>query len=147
MGGLDRVLAKRLAQNDANVVAFGEENRQLRYARIDNRADDVLGQFIIGLDDHFAGIGIDDVADSKRAFKIFRIDLETLDLGLFDVVVHRSRDLLARVNKDFLRLRMRDVLRHLQSNDVVGNIPENFLAFDRQTIGLIESADAFLISL
>ena len=63
------------------------------------------------------------------------------------MVVYGARDFFASMNENFLRLWIRDVLRDLQSNDVVGNIPEDLLAFNRQTIGLIENADDFLIAL
>ena len=147
MRGLNRVLAQSLTQNDADIIALGKENRQFRHPGIDDGPDDVLGQFVIGLDDHLTRVRIHDVADRKCAFEIFRINLETLNLSLLDVVVYGACDFFAGVNENFLRLWIRDVLRDLQSNDVIGNIPEDLLAFNRETIGLIEDSDDFLIAL
>ena len=142
-----RFLAQSLTQNDADIIALGKENRQFRHPGIDDGPDDVLGQFVIGLDDHLTRVRIHDVANRKCAFEILRINFETLNLSLLDVVVYGGCDFFAGVNENFLRLWVGDVLRDLQSNDVIGNIPEDLLAFNRETIGLIEGSDDFLIAL
>src|SRR5215510_4019552 len=49
--------------------------------------------------------------------------------------------------QDFLVLRMNDVFRHLQADDVVGNVPVELLAVDGQTIRLIEGPDDLFIAL
>ena len=46
-----------------------------------------LRQFVVGFDDDFAGVGVDDVGDGKGAFEILRDHFEPLDLRLLDVVV------------------------------------------------------------
>ena len=85
---LDRVLAQRQAKNNADVVALREEDRQFRYSSIDDRTNDVLGQLVVGFNDDFACIRIDHIANCKRAFEVFRIHFEPLNLCLLDVVVH-----------------------------------------------------------
>src|SRR5262245_22844520 len=127
---LDRVLAKRLAQDNADVVTLRKEDGQFRNTRVDNRPDDVLRQFVIGFNDNFARVCVDDITDGKRSFEIFRINLEALDLRLFDVIVDGASDLLSGVDQYFLGFGMRYVLRDLQTNDVVGNIPKDLFAFD-----------------
>ena len=53
-------------------------------------ANDVLRQFVVGFDDDFAGVGVDDVGDRESAFEIFRRDFEPFDLRLLDVVVNAT---------------------------------------------------------
>src|SRR5579883_171587 len=144
---LDRVLAQGLAQYNTDVVALRKKNRKFGYAGVDDLTDDVLRQLVVGFDDDLARVGVDDIADGKRAFEVFRIDFESFDLGLLDVAENGFRDFLPGVNKDFFGLWIRDVLRHLQSFDVVGNTPEDLLAFDGQPVRLVEGTDDFLIAL
>src|SRR5215813_12865194 len=144
---LDRILPKRLAQHNTDVVALRKEHMDLRYPCIDDRANDVLCEFIIRLDDHFAGVRVHDVADSKCTLEVFRIDFEPLYLRLLNVVINGCRDLLSGMDQHFFRLRVRNVLRYLETDNVVGDIPKDLLTFDRQTIGLVEGANDFLVTL
>jgi len=41
------------------------------------------------------------------------------------------------VNKDFLTSRMNNILGNLQADDVVGNVPVDLLAIDRQAVGQV----------
>src|SRR5262245_49903409 len=51
------------------------------------------------------------------------------------------------MNQDFLALRMQDILRDFQADNVVGHVPVDLLPFDRQPIRGVENADDFFITL
>ena len=136
-----------MAEHNAYVVAFGEEDRKLGNARIDDLTNDVRCQFVVGLNNDFARIGVHNISNGIRAFQVFRIDLEAFDLRLLDVVVNRGCDLLPGMYKDFLGLGMRDVLRNFQPDNVVRHVPENLFPFDRQAVGLVKGADDLFITL
>ena len=61
------------------------------------------------------------------------------------MVVNRSCDFLAGVNKNFFRFRINDVLGNLQADNVIGGIPVNLLTLDGEPIRVIESSQDSII--
>ncbi len=105
--GLDRIALQRLADHRAYVIALREEQVHLNHARVEDLRKLVGSELGVGLEEHFAGGGIHDVARSPRAFKIAHIHFDLADLCLLNVfkdgVINFAagmRDLIARFGLD-----------------------------------------------
>src|SRR5262245_6395209 len=68
-------------------------------------------------------------------------------MRLGDEVIDAVRNLLARVTNDFFRLRVDDVVRNLDTNQILRNVPIKLAVCDGDQIRLIKGADEFLVRL
>ena len=73
---LDRIALQGLADHRAHIVAFREEQVDLDYAGLENFRKLVGGQFGVGLEQDFAGGGIDNIARHPCAFEIRNVHFD-----------------------------------------------------------------------
>ena len=74
-GLADRVAAQRVGDDVAHVVALGEEDFERGDARSRRSCAAVGGELEVGLDDHFAGGGVDHVGGGHGAVELGGFDL------------------------------------------------------------------------
>src|SRR5215472_9593993 len=89
LGRLDGVAAKRGADYVAYIVAFREEDVNFLHARVHDLRELVGGELAVGLEQHFARRGVDDVGGGECAFEIGGIDIDLGNPGFLDFLQNR----------------------------------------------------------
>src|SRR5579883_908413 len=142
---LHSVLPQRGRNHVTHVVEFGKEDIACLDSRLDELADDGRRQFVIRLDQDFAGLHIDHVRGDKRAFKIVRSDFHLLDLVLNDFLEDAVGD-LAALRHDGLAA-LGDRMRELVPDQSFAHLPEQLLVLDNDVAGPVERAENVRIGL
>ena len=102
---VDRIALERVGDDVAHVVAIGEEDFEAGCAAGQHLVQAIGGELDIGFDDHFAGVGIDNVGRGERAIEFGRLNLDLID--------GRSAQRLERVRGD-LAAGVRDLFAAMQ---------------------------------
>ena len=69
-------LASVFEQRRADQLPVGEEDLDRRRAAAVEPLVDVLGHQLVGLEEHLAGVEVDDVAEEEGALEVLAVDLE-----------------------------------------------------------------------
>ena len=114
---LHRIAAQRGTDDRAHIVALGEEHVHFADVRFHHLRQLVGRELGVGFEQHFAGIGVDDVGGNECAFQIAEVDFDLGDLVLLDLLHHRRRYLAAGVRDLFAALGG-DAMRQLHAQQV-----------------------------
>ena len=96
-----RVAAQGVGDDVAHIVAIGEEDLERRHAALGDLVDLVRGQLVVGLEQHFAGGGVDHVGQRHGAIELRGFDLDRGDLVIAQRLEDAGRDLAAGVGNLF----------------------------------------------
>ena len=147
---LHRIAAQRRTDHRAHIVALGEEDVNFGDAGFHHLRQLVGRQLGVGFQQHFAGVGVDDIGRDERAFQIAQVDFDLGDPVLLDFLHHRSRNLAAGVRDLFATLGG-DALRQLHAQQVGRPVdtgierPVQLLVADRKPIDGIERAQNLFV--
>ena len=114
---LHRIAAQRGADDRAHIVALGEEDVNFGDAGVHHLRQLVGRELGVGFQQHFAGVGVDDVGGNKRAFQVAQVGFDFGDVVLLDFLHHRRRNLAAGV-RDLIAVLGGDAVRQLHAQQV-----------------------------
>ena len=122
----------------------GKKTSKVSNAGFDQLADNGGGQFLIGVDHHFAGRHIDHVGGDEGAFEIVDGDFDLRDLVLDDFRI-RPAVILRPCGTTASPAFVVDGVRQLQADQVVVDLPEQFGVFDADLRDAVERAQDLLV--
>ena len=104
--GADAVLVERARKHQADVVALREEDVDFGDARFGKRLPEFGGQRLVGFQQDFAGLAVDDVGDAVGAFEVGQCRANLRDLRLDQFLEEIFGDALVRADDHFSGLRI-----------------------------------------
>src|SRR5882762_8561332 len=147
LGRADGILVERAGEHQADVVTLREEDVDFGDAALGKRLPEIGGQRLVGLEQDFAGLAIDDVGDAVSALEVGKSRANLGDLGLDQFLEEGFGDALVRADDHFFRLGIADFVGQLAVHDTLRNVPEQFLVAQGNPFHLVKGAEDFFIGL
>src|SRR5467141_349018 len=143
----DRVLVQRAREHQADVVALGKEHVDFGDAAFGKRLPELGGQRLIGLEQNFAGLAVDDVGDAVSALEVHQGRAYLRNFRLDQFLEEIFGNALVRANNHFIRFRIADFVGQLAIHDSGRNVPEEVLLAQRDALDLIKRAQNIFVGL
>src|SRR5581483_5575474 len=147
---LHRIAAQGGADHRPYIVALGEEQVQLGNAGLHHLRQLVGGEFGVGLEQHLAGVDVDDVGSNESAFQVCGVGFNLRNPVLLDFLQHRRGNLAAGV-RDLFPTLGGDAMRQLHAEQVCRLVgtglqrPVQLVVADRNAIDGVEGAQDLFI--
>ncbi len=145
--GADGVLIERAGEDHTGIVAIGEENVGTGDAGFGQRGPDFRGHGLVGLEQHFARLPVDQIAHGVGAFEVCQRNMRLRDLGFDQFLVERLGDAAVSGDEHFVVLGVFDLVRKLVVHQAFREVPVELAIAHGDALGLIERAQDFLIGL
>src|SRR6266705_467904 len=143
----NRVLVQRAREHHADVVALREEHVHFCNAAFGECLPELRGQWLIGFEQNFSRLAVDDVGDAVSAFEVGQGGANLGNFRLDQFLEEILGDALVRTDNHFIRFRIADFVGQLALHDSRRNVPEEVLVPKRDTLHLIEGTQNILVGL
>ncbi len=147
LGGADGILIEGAREHHADVVALREEHVDFRDAAFGKGLPEVRGQRLVGFQQHFAGLAVDDVGDAVCALEVGKRGAHLGNLGFDEFLEERFGDALVRADNHFIRFGIADFVGQLAVHDSGRNIPVEVLVAQRNPLDLVKGAQNVFVGL
>ena len=137
---VDRIFLERLADDRPDLVALGEEDLHPVDVLLLRHRNDARLERLVGLENHFARRGIDEVGRGVGAFELGIRDFDRLDIRPLQRLDRVLGDLLAGLHGEVLA-RHDDILGRAEPDEAVGDAPVERAAFQVQLVDTVEGPD------
>src|SRR5882757_2536309 len=145
LGRADGILVQRAAEHQADVVALRKEDVNFGDAALGKRLPEIGGQRLVGLEQDFTGLAVDDVGHAVSALEVGKGRANLGDLGLDQFLEEGFGDALVRADDHFFRLGIADFVGQLAVHDTRRNVPEQFLVAQGNPFHLVKGPEDFFI--
>src|ERR1700730_3278649 len=145
--GADGVLVQSTGKDQSDVVALREENIHFSDAGFGKRLPEVSGQRLVGFEQDFAGLAIDDVGDAVSAFEIGERRANLRNFGLDQFLEEVVGDALVRADNHFFGFRIANFVSELAIDDTGRNVPVHFLVAQGNAFHLVKGAKNIFVGL
>ena len=140
----DRVLLECLCDDNSDIVAFREKDREVLDSGLNNFLKLRRGDLIIRFDDNFAGFSVDHIGSGISTFELGRIHLDFADVCLTQTFQRSPRDLFSLAN-DWIRAATLDLKIDFHPDQVglagFGHLDHQTSVFDSDFIDYIKVAN------
>src|SRR6266849_4557408 len=147
LGRADTVLIEGAREHQADIVALRKKHVDFGDAGFGKRLPHIGGERLVGFQQNFAGLAVDDVRDAVRAFQVRQRRAHLRNLGLDQFLEQIFGDALVRSDNHILGTRIPDLVGELAVHDSGRNVPVQVFVAHRNALDLVERAQDVFVGL